>query len=352
MRKPPTSPPPSPAARTKPARRPDGTVRLLLAGAGLMGREHLEATAGLQPVRYTGVFDPAPGRAAALAAAFALPAFTDLNEAVKAAAPDALDVCVPTPFHRPLIEYCAARGLHALCEKPIALTLADAEAIRAAADRAGIRVMIAQVIRFWPEYAYALDAARSGSLGAVRACLARRLSAPPAWNTWMTTERGGGAGIDLQIHDVDFVLALLGPPLSIQAAGQVSGGVVMSVVNRLDYASGVPVTTEASYTMPAAYPFRMYFQIEFERAVLEMDFWRPKGERLRVFPADGGAAGAPVPDAARNAYGEEIRYFAERLLDGQPFRRCPLDASIEALGWCLASQRACLSRRPERPSAP
>ncbi len=154
-------------------------------------------------------------------------------------------------------------------------------------------------------------------------------------------EAGGGAVIDLQIHDMDFVLQLLGKPQSIQAVGRLHKGAVNAVYNRLVYSKGIPVWTEASFLMPESYPFRMFFKIEIEKAILEMDCWRSKGERLKVFPQKGQSYFPVLPK--NDAYREEIDYFAKRLLDGEKFSNVPLEESILALKLCLASEKSCLS---------
>lgn len=103
------------------------------------------------------------------------------------------------------------------------------------------------------------------------------------------------------------------------------------------------MTTQASYLMPHSHPFRMYFSIETEEAVAEMDSWRPVGGRLRVFPKRGKAFCPKL--APVDAYGAEIGYFARCLLSGRPFDRVPLEESIGALEMCLASARSCRTGR-------
>jgi predicted dehydrogenase len=317
---------------------------MLLVGAGLMGRTHLEAAKGLDSVEYVGVVDINEKAARALSAEFGMKAFGDLSVAIEELKPDAVDVCVPTPYHLPTVKICASAKVHVLCEKPITLTLEDAvEMERLEAD--GIRIMIAQVIRFWPEYRLAREIVREKQYGQIRAIDCRRLSSPPDWNTWMLKrEFSGGAVLDMQIHDMDFVLQMLGRPRAVQAWGTERDGTFNSVQSRLIYPSGIPVRIEASMIMPPSYPFRMYFSIELDGAVLEMDFWRAKGERLMIYPQDGEAF-SPEPDE-RDAYADEIDYFARQVKAGKPFDLVALDESILALEMCLASEQSCLTGKP------
>lgn len=323
-------------------------VRMILVGAGFMGEAHLGAAGGLASVRYVGVVDPRRPAAKALAAKCGIPDFDTLEEGLRALQPDAADICTPTPSHLPMIRTCAAHGTHVLCEKPLALTPGDAERIRRICDEKAIRLMTAQVLRFWPEYVYALDVARRGKYGGIRSVLCRRLSSPPGWNSWMMKPGiGDGAGLDLQVHDMDFVYQLLGKPAAIQASGTDWGGAVNAVRNRLVYPGGVSAMTEASYLMPASYPFRMAFTLELEKSVLEMDSWRAKGERLSVHPARGKSF-LPILSSA-SAYGAEIDYFARMLKAGKPFARVPMDGVIDVLRMCRASIISCRTGQGVQP---
>ena len=288
-------------------------VRILLAGAGFIGREHLKSGQGLPKAAYVGVVDKAVDVASSTASEYGIPVFDDLEKAIVELRPDAVDVCVPTPYHLRIVETCARRKIHVLCEKPMALSVDEARKIRDVAVSAGIRIMVAQVIRFWPEYVYAHSVVKERKYGEVRAIECKRLSSPPGWNSWMLDpDTGGGAVIDFQIHDMDFVLQLLGIPIAINATGRLYAGAYNSVFNRLIYPSGIPVMIESSFLMPPSYPFRMYFRIDFEQASLEMDFWRPVHQRLKVFPLSGDAF---CPDiSVGNAYRREIEYFATQLI--------------------------------------
>jgi UDP-N-acetylglucosamine 3-dehydrogenase len=85
---------------------------------------------------------------------------------------EAVDLCVPNHLHRALAVRALEAGKHVLCEKPIALSLEDADAMLAAADRNGRFLMIGHVLRFWPEYVRASllkDGVLVGAVGPVRA---------------------------------------------------------------------------------------------------------------------------------------------------------------------------------------
>jgi UDP-N-acetylglucosamine 3-dehydrogenase len=321
-------------------------VEMLLVGAGYMGKTHLEAARELETVRFVGIVDQDAPRAEALASEFGVKSFAVIECALEELRPVAVDLCTPTSTHLPLLKLCASHGIHALCEKPLALSLKDAREAGRIGSR--IRVMVAQVLRFWPEYEHLIDLCRSGTFGQALHVACQRLSSMPRWNSWMTrADVGGGAVLDLQIHDLDFILQLLGRPIEIQAWGSELNGSINAVRSWLRFRSGAHATTEASYLMPDSYPFRMWFSIEMEEAVAEMDSWRPKGERLRIHPKHGDAFSPKL--AIVDPYGAEIEYFVRCLETGEPFGRVPLEESIEAVELCLASARSCRTGKAVRP---
>ena len=314
-------------------------IQMLLSGAGFIGREHLGAAQGLDSVAYIGVVDVCTEAAAKVAAQYDLPLFDNLDDGIASMKPDAVDICVPTPYHLPQVEICATHGVHVLCEKPMARTVEEARRMAELAEQAHIRMMIAQVIRFWPEYRYVRELAASRQYGEITAVDCKRLSSPPGWSEWLMDERqSGGVAIDLQIHDMDFVLQLLGTPRALAAWGRLERGGLNAVTTRLEYDGHVPVSLESSFLMPTSYPFRMFFRVEFERAVFEMDFWRPKGKRLKMFPMDGNATDI---ESTGNAYRDEIDYFATQLRSQEAFDFVPLAESITALELCCLSAQSC-----------
>src|SRR5581483_8683347 len=110
-------------------------------------------------------------------------------------------------------EAALAAGKHVFLEKPIALTLEDADAIVAAAERSGRMLMVGLVLRFWPEYVELQRRVAAGELGRPLAVSALRLSPPADWNDWMADRsQSGGTPVDLLIHDFDQMNWLLGTP--------------------------------------------------------------------------------------------------------------------------------------------
>jgi predicted dehydrogenase len=320
-------------------------IKMVLVGAGFMGREHLQCVQDSPHVHYVAVVDKNPQAGKPLAEDHHLLYFEELNQALEALSPDAVDICTPTIYHLPLIRICADHKIPVLCEKPIAHTAEDAQAIEQIAQESGIGIMVAQVIRFWPEYAFVRNLTKTKQYGDLLAIDCKRMGPPPAWNSWMLNPAlSGGAVIDMQVHDMDFVCQLLGRPSAIDTRGRICQGGVNHVYSRLIYPQNLPVYLETSMIMPQSFPFRMYFKIDFEQAAVEMDFWRPKGQRLKVFSQD---AQAYSPDLElHNAYQAEIEYFAGQVLKQQSFDESPLDEALDAVRLCLLSEKSYREGKP------
>src|SRR4051812_13751428 len=165
-------------------------------------------------------------RGAAVAESVGAEFTTDLDAALSDPEVDAVDVCLPTPLHRSATEAALAAGKHVLLEKPIALTVEDADAIVAAAAATDRVFMVGMVLRFWPEYVELQRRIEARELGRPLAVQASRLSPPADWNEWMADHaQSGGPAVDLMIHDFDQLNWLLGEPRRVFARAAAPGHV-------------------------------------------------------------------------------------------------------------------------------
>jgi predicted dehydrogenase len=138
---------------------------------------------------------------------------------------DLIDLCLPSYLHRDLAIRALEAGKHVLVEKPLALSVEDADAMIAAAERTGKLLMVAQVLRFWPEFAAIKDVLDSGTYGALRGAHFKRVISRPDWsgdNWFADPSKTGGAVVDLHIHDTDFIHYLVGQPSAVWSTGSVS----------------------------------------------------------------------------------------------------------------------------------
>jgi predicted dehydrogenase len=277
----------------------------------------------------------------------------DLDSAIDDPAVDAVDICLPTGLHRAYAEKALGAGKHVFLEKPIALTLEDADAIVSAAGRAEGVFMVGMVLRFWPEYVELQRRLEAGELGAVYAVSAHRLSPPADWNDWMADRaQSGGTPVDLMIHDFDQMNWLLGTPRSVYASEPKPGHV--HAVVEYDGASGI---AEGSMSMPRSYPFSSSIRVLCEKGVAEYTFSAApiEGEGnigasssargLRLFPVDGDPTVVPVESA--DPWGPELEEFVSCVEEGRRPEQGTGEQARLALRVSLAAARSLDSGRPE-----
>jgi predicted dehydrogenase len=303
-------------------------------GAGFMGRVHAESY-------YKGNLDARVGwvvasrleRAEALAGALPgmVRATTDYQAILDDPAVDAVDICVPTPLHYEYVLRAAAAGKHVLCEKPMAVTVAEADAMIAACRTAGVQLMVAHVLRFWPEYVTTVGLVKDGRIGAVRHVVCQRLSqGSTGWDQdgWIhDPAQGGGAVRDLAIHDYDVINWLIGLPSVVCAAGDVNH---FSALFRT--ADGPIAQVEASFKMPPGSPFIMSLRVVGDTGAVTFDGLTGTVTLLEdgvahVVPVEGSRVFAQDTSAEIDAYYHEIAYFLECVRTGaRPARALPQDA--------------------------
>jgi predicted dehydrogenase len=255
--------------------------------------------------------------AAALAERLGAEVVADIDAAIEAPGVDAVDVCLPTPLHRPVVERALAAGRHVLVEKPIALTLQDADAIGAAAAASGRVLMVGHVLRFFPEIVAMRRIVAGGELGRPRGLTALRLSAPPDWNDWMLDPaRSGGTTVDLMLHDFDIALALLGPARAVYARA----ADLRHVTAVVEHEAGEAVV-EGSHAMPAAFPFTAGLRVLCEHGLVD--------HRFEAQPADeGGNIGGGASSYVRVYAGEAVREVPAPPVD-------PWTAEVEHFVGCV-----------------
>jgi len=315
-------------------------ARVLLCGFGFMGRVHAGVLTRLRGVTLAGVVDP---RGEAILPDLRdrcgeVPVFTTTEAALAAAPCDVVDICLPTDLHRRTAELALSAGKHVFCEKPLALTMADAESMVQAARQANRQLMVGHCLRFWPEYEVLAELVRSGEHGAlVSLSLSRRNARPDyAVGDWVNDpQRCIGAALDMHIHDTDFVCHLLGTPRGVTARGVREATGWNSIASTYDYgASGPLVFADGAWNYPPGWGFHMRFSAVFERAALDFD--------SRADPTLLLTAGAeppcpvPRPHPGTDGYHGELAYFFARLRDGLPVEISTGEQAAQSLRVTLA----------------
>ena len=273
--------------------------------------------------RFAAIVDPDPAarRAAATLGACAR---EDMAALLADPAVQAVYVATPNHLHRAAVEAAAAAGKPVLCEKPMAATLADAEAMAVAVARAGIPYGTAFDQRHHPAHLAIRDALAAGAIGtvtAIRIAYACWVDAGFARDNWRADPQraGGGALMDLAPHGLDLVDHLLGEPVEAIAAltqhrvqrYAVDDGAML--VGRT--AGGVLVQLHVAYNCPEALPRRRLEvlgtqgQIVAERTMGQT----PGGEVWLTDGRLGLRRRLPVSDAAASPFARQMAAFARHV---------------------------------------
>jgi predicted dehydrogenase len=316
-------------------------TRIALLGAGMMGATHARAYATIPDAEVVAIFSREAEIAAPLGDLLGAPVYTDLDRLWQETAPEAVDCCLPTFLHRSAVEAAALHRCQVICEKPLALTLEDGRAMLDACRAAGVRLLVAQVVRFFPAYRALAEALRDGSAGTpVTVSLLRQAFFPLGEDGWYRDpSQSGGIFLDLMIHDIDWALRQFGPVERVYAreAHSSSRSPFAQGMATLRHRSGTLTQLTVTWGHPG--PFTTAVEISGTGGLLR--YHSADSESLRVLvPQTAVSQGSvPLPDVStgEDPYRTELAHFVE-VLEG---RAEPLVRPEEALA---ALQVALLAR--------
>ena len=257
------------------------------------------------------------GRQAGVFDFSAVSKFTDWHELLQDHAVDVVDICLPTYLHLEATVLALEAGKHVLVEKPMALDAAQCDTILEAASRSKQVLMVAQVLRFWPEYIALRKLLQANLSGPIREAAFFRRCGLPDWSPWLPDEsRSGGAILDLLVHDIDQALHLFGQPDSVEAG---SLGPVDTLDASLHYSNGVSVSIEGGW-YPAGAPFAMGFRVTSDHGGLEL--------KDGVLSSKTYGEWRNIASPSGDAYLAELSYFIDCCRTGsRPVECLPLESA-------------------------
>lgn len=247
--------------------------------------------------------------------------YTDFNEMLENEEIDILDICLPTYLHADYAVKAMEKGIHVICEKPVSLKEEDVARVYSAAQKMNVKFMVAQVLRFWPEYELIKEIYDTGKYGKLLSGYMSRLGTCPkwSWDNWMQDPlRSGLVPYDLHVHDLDFMIYAFGQPVSVQSqrSKRPEQDYISAVYNYDDFF----ITAEATW-YAAPLPFGAGYRFQFEDALItyidgRCMVYQNDGTVLNLSAGEiGGAGSLNLPRT--NAYANEIHYFAECVLMGK-----------------------------------
>jgi predicted dehydrogenase len=250
-------------------------MRIGVIGLG-MGRSHIQGYQACADAKVVAVADLDQARCKKAKDEFKIPkTYADAEEMLKKEKLDVVSVATPNACHMPQTVAAFQRGCHVLCEKPMAMSVAECRAMLAAAEKAKRRLMINFSFRFRPE-SFALkrlvDTGALGEIYAARTCWLRRRGLP-GFGGWFGQKAmaGGGPLIDLGVHRIDLALWLMGYPRPTWVMGTTSDAIARALAKKqgkafdvenhaqglVRFADGASLIVEAAWACNQAEPERM-----------------------------------------------------------------------------------------------
>ncbi len=259
-------------------------VRIGIVGLGFMGMIHYLAARSLRGARVAALCSRDPKKLAGdwrgIRGNFGPPGemmdlgdvkrYERLDDLLRDPDIDLVDVCNPADLHAATAKAALRAGRHVLVEKAIALTPDEADGMLRAASEAGKLLMVAHVLPFMPEFAYAAEAVRSGRYGKLQGGTFKRVISRPDWSAEIAdAARTGGPAVDLHIHDTHFIGLFCGVPRAVFSSGIEEQGAVTYLTTQYLYGTGGPAISCSSGALAQkGRPFVHGFEIYLERATL------------------------------------------------------------------------------------
>lgn len=248
-----------------------------LIGCGFFAQNQMHGWAGIEGVRIVAVCDRDPARREQTAARFGARPYADAAAMLAAEALDFVDIATTVAAHRPLVELAARAGLHVICQKPFAETMADARAMVAAVDAAGKILMVHENFRWQSAVRAAIGAVRAGAIGTP---FFGRVSFRSGYDVfsgqpYLATDPRFIIQ-DLGIHILDVARALFGDVATLSATTRrmnpaIRGEDVATML--LEHESGATSVVDCSYAtrrMPETFPETL-LEIDGDTGTLRLD---------------------------------------------------------------------------------
>jgi len=197
-------------------------IRVLVAGCGHMGTSHAKAYQALDGFEIVGVVSRGAASRRALLDSLAAdyPQFSDYHEALAATKPDAVSINTYPDTHSEYALAAFAAGCHVFLEKPLAVTVAEAERVVAAARAAGRKLVVGYILRVHPTWMRFIETARTLGKPLVMRMNLNQQSSGSTWKTHQSLMNSMSPIVDCGVHYVDVMCQMTGAePLRVAAIG-------------------------------------------------------------------------------------------------------------------------------------
>ena len=256
--------------------------------------------------------------------------YDQYEECLRSGAIDAVYITLPNHLHREYTEAAARAGVHVLCEKPMAVTRADCEAMRKAADAADVRLMIAYRLHFERANLEAIEIARSGKLGELRAFSSVFTMQVKAGDIRLRRETGGGTLYDIGIYCINAARGLFAAePMEVFAFSTNSGE---PRFREVDESSGAVLTFPgarlATFVTSFGAADRAWYEIVGTEGSLRVEDGYEYAKEIRhVLTRGGRTRERTFPK--RDQFAPELVHFAQCVRTGRDPEPSGLEGAID-----------------------
>jgi UDP-N-acetylglucosamine 3-dehydrogenase len=230
-------------------------LKVGIIGAGRMAYWHLKGYRKNRDAKVTAIAGRTSAHIERLQRSFNIPhAYTDYREMLKTEKLDAVNITTPTHTHCQIAIDCLEAGCHVLCEKPMAMTLEEAERMIACERQTRKIFMVGFSQRFYKEFIRVKDIIARGELGTVKVAWYRRGINMPPQKWYAERDKSAGVAFELGIHAIDWLRWIIDSPV-VQVSAELTEHVQYPGINDniwmiLKFANGAVGVVGASYTFP------------------------------------------------------------------------------------------------------
>lgn len=308
-------------------------IKVGIVGMGCMGAVHYRSYKNIESTEVVAVAEVRLETAKAELNGDAVAIYESMEDMLEKEKLDIIDICTPTYMHKDMVIKALEYGAHVFCEKPMAVTAEDAEAMVEAARKTDKFFMIGHVIRFYGAYRYIKSVIDSGELGKpLHVSFRRSCNIPKDWELWRhDRSKGGGSLLDLSVHDLDFVQYALGMPEKASCTYHKMENENDFVESQLLYPGTIVQVTSGFYQ--ADVPFVANYYAVFEKGFISYDGKTviKNGEPvdLKVEQKKEEAKGTNLSDVS--GHQKELQYFADCIIQNIPPEIVTPDSAFDTM---------------------
>ncbi len=289
-------------------------MKVGILGAGGMGATHARHYRSIAGVEVH-IFDVDQAKVAAVAQQHGATVAESVDQIIRDC--DAVDVCLPTDLHLEFGSRALDAGKALMMEKPLTRTFAEGAALVEKAAQKNVPFMVAQVVRFFPEFRAARNRVVSGAIGRPAVARTRRGGLPPRTDWFKDTARSGGILLDLAVHDFDWLRWTLG---EVETVSSRSYGINHGIwpdyaLTLLQFDSGAIAHVESTWADPGG--GRVTFEVCGSDGMIEHDSRRVQTLRGAVIGDSGTQTSMESPLAGSDdPYLNQLKGFVHSVRTG------------------------------------